>query len=301
MINQLLGIIPPDLIPVDLQPLFYFTLLPLALILGIIVVVVGYLLILPPEGRLYMANKLKKLPMVDYETDEGVRCIEMIKPYTEGVNYGVSTGNTYLTPRPIANETILEVITPDLIKLENKLKTEGEKDANIAKILESVFREEINKVREMERIILKPSTVRGLGVPIYRAYQSKALATTLAHLVGLEYTSDDNQQTQFAVPVVAKTGKAIQPVNLLIEKGKTKKVLDEWVVNVLLPVDPNVVKKWFPYMWTQSQIKASNKISEEVGRNREHGIWKRYIMIMAIMVIMMCIFFVAVIVSTGGV
>ena len=300
-----LSLLPPELFPTDMQPLVYFTILPTIIGLLIFLIVLTYVFILPPEAKLYLWNRFKKDPMIDYETDEGVRKLETMKSKSEGVNYGMKTGNTYLTPRPISNELLLSVITPDLEALERELKKTGKKDEKGKKIdytddeikmlIDQKAYEEIRKVREMERAVLRPSIVAGLGVPIYRCYQSKAIATTLAHLIGLEY-SGDSKSTQIAIPLVAKTGKRLEAVELNL--GKDKKT-GEWIVNAMLPVDPNVIKKWFKYMWTQSQIKASNRISEEIGRDKEQGFWKRAILIVAAIAIIMAIFFVAVIVGTG--
>lgn len=294
MINPL-SLLPPDLFPAEMQPLIYFTILPTIIGLLLFVMIIFWVFILPPEGKLYVKNKFKKYPMIDYETDDGVRMIETMKPYTEGVNYGRLTGNTYLTPRPISNELILKVLTPELTDLEQELFDKGKTKDEVAQALNEKLDKEIKKVRDMERVVLRPSIVKGLGVPIYRSYQSKAIATTLAHLVGLEY-SGDSKSAMIAIPLIKKTGKRIEAVELNL--GKDSKT-DEWIVPVSLPVDPNVVKKWFPYMWTQSQIKASNRLSEEIGQDKVAGMWKKYIIIIGVMVIIMSIFFVAVIVGTG--
>lgn len=295
MIDTLLTLLPPELFPPEMQPIIYFTLLPTIIGLQSAIMFIIYFFVMPPEAKLYLWNKLKKYPMIDYETDDGVRAIEMIKPYTEGVNYGMKTGNTYLTPRPISNELILKVITPDLEEMAQKMKSQGKTDAEIEEAANKKVDEEIKKVREMERVILRPSIVKGLGVPIYRAYQSKAIATTLAHLVGLEY-SGNSKSTNIAVPIVKKTGKRIDPVELNL--GKDKRT-DEWIMNTSLPVDPNVVKKWFRYMWTQSQIKASNRISEEIGREKEEGYWKKMIMVVVVIGALLAIGIVAMMIGQG--
>jgi len=297
MMNLQLSVLPPDIFPVELQPIIYFTVLPTIILLQLVGVAIIYFIVMPPEARLYLWNKVKKYPMIDYETDSGVRKIECMKPHSEGVNYGLTTGNTYLTPRPISNELILKVITPELEERVMELRSEGKSKEEIDKDIDKKVYAAIKDVRDMERVVLRPSIVQGLGVPIFRCYLSKAIATTLAHLTGLEY-SGKSKSTQIAIPLIKKTGKRIEAVELNL--GKDKKT-DKWVVDVVLPVDPNVVKKWFPYMWTQSQLKASNRISEELGRSKEAGMWKKYIMIIGAMVVIMAIFFVAVIVGTGGI
>jgi len=294
MITSLM-LLPPDIFPPDLQPIIYFTLLPLALILGLIIVGFVYFVWLPPTAKMYMWNKLKKRPIMDYETEDGVRGQEMVKPYSEGINYGMKTGNTYLTPRPISNELVYKVLTPELEELEAQLKAKKMSDAEIKEAIEKRLIKEIRDIRDMERVVLRPSVDKDLGVPVYRTYQSKAIATTLAHIIGLEYDGE-SKTTSIAVPLIKKTGQRIEPIELNL--GKDSKT-GEWIMKTSLPVDPNVVKKWFKYMWTQSQIKASNRISEEIGRDKEAGMWKKYIYIIAGMIIIMAIFFIAVIIGTG--
>jgi len=301
MINPL-SILPPDIFPPDMQPIIYFTILPV--IIGVLLF--GYLVLYlyaPKTSKLYFFNKMKKHPIVDFETDEGVRGQETIKTYSEGVCFGTKTGTPYIFPRPISNELILYRMEPELKELEEKLKAENKtkpakdqlsKEQIIDKLRERVS-EEIKAVRKMEGTTLRPSVDNDLGVPVYRAYRSRVNATTLVHMLGLGQDGDD-KQTLFAIPMVKKTGKRCEAVELNLGKDKNT---DEWIMNVYLPVDPKVLKKWVPDMWTPSQLTASNLISEEIGRQKNEGLMKKYLILFIVFGAVLALFFVAVLIGTG--
>lgn len=293
MINTL-TLLPPDIFPPEMQPIIYFTLLPTIIIIMAIIFVVIYLYA-PKVSKMYFFNKLKKLPIVDYETDDGRRGQETVTPYTEGVAFGNTTKTPYLFPRPLSNKLILYKLTPELEETKQKMLKEGKTEEQITKKLEEIITEEIKDAREMERVVLRPSIDKDIGVPIYRAYLSRVNATTLAHIVGLENTGK-SKSSIIAVPIVKKTGKRLEPVELNI--GKDKKT-DSWAMPVALPVDPKVIKKWFSLMWNPSQLTASNLVSEQIGLKNAEGFWKKFMIIICVMVGILLIGIVAMMMGQG--
>jgi len=274
--------LPPELFPTELQPLIYFTLLPLAILFGLVMVIVIYLFFIPSEGKTHMWYRIKKLPLMDHETNEGIRILEPMKSYGSGINVGTKTGNNYLIPQPISMNTILMELQPQLQQIEKEMK---EKHPNvnpelIRKKQAEIVDEEIKEIRKMERVLLSPSICKGSGAPIWRSYGSKAIGVKLAHLVGLSYEAD-NTETRLAIPLSVKTGKRLEPAKLFFENGKP--TVDQWTMPVSLPVNPSIVKKWFPKMWNPAQIAALKQIHEEIGRKGAEKNQKQLIMIMAFM------------------
>ena len=274
--------LPPELFPTDLQPLIYFTLLPMAILFGIAVVIIFYIFFIPSEAKTHIWYRFKKLPLMDYETNEGLRILEPMKSYGNGINVGTKTGNSYIIPQPISMNTILMELQPQLEQIEKDMKTKNPKvnpEAIKAKQAELV-EEEIKEIRKMERVTLSTSSCKGSGAPIWRSYGSKAIGVKLAHLVGLSYEAD-NTETRLAIPLSVKTGKRLEPAKLFFENGKP--TTDQWTMPVSLPVNPSIVKKWFPKMWNPAQIAALKQIHEEIGRKGAEKNQKQLIMIMAFM------------------
>lgn len=274
---QPLQIMPPDLFPPSLQPLIYFTLMPLALILGVVFIIVFWVLIIPEEAKMYIKNKIRKKDMFDVETESGVRFLDTGKIYPEGIAKLDKSKLVLPIPRPIPAQQI-----------KMNMATKGMKPKDIDKIMKAV--------QEAEKTTLKPSIVKGLGCRIYRVFQSTALATTLATLVGLEYDGNSKTSTM-AIPMATKNGKRIEPAKLFIRKGQE---LKSWVMPVGLPVDPNVIRKWFDPQFSPSQAKAIEYIGMMKERTRTGSALKSMLPYIAIIFIIIVVAIVAVMFLGGG-
>lgn len=294
-----LQILPPDLFPPSIQPLVYFTLLPLALILCGVGFLVFYLLVLPPEAKTYLWNRFKKKDMFDVETESGVRILDTGTIYAGGIVKLDKTKLVFPIPRPIPNQQI-----------RMNMASNGMDMKNVDKVMK--------KVQEAEKATLKPSIVKGLGCRIYRMFQSTALATTLATLVGLEYNGN-SKTSVMAVPLLAETGekaklhlknskptksginvagKRVEPAKLFIKKGTEVK---EWLVDVLLPVDPNVIRKWFDPQFSPTQADDIQHLGERLERERAGSALKKWLApIFIIMMIVIVAIIAVVLLSSGG-
>lgn len=276
-----LNLLPPNLFPPDMQPLIYFTLMPAAIIFGAVFLLVFYLLIVPEEAKTVIWNRIKRKDMFDVESESGVRLLDTGKLHPEGIAELDKTKLILPIPRPIPNQQIkLNMAT---------------KDIDPSKIDEIV-----KAVQQAEKVTLKPSIVKGLGSRIYRVYQSTALATTLATLVGLEY--DGNSKTALmAVPILAKDGKRVEPAKLLLKKGK-KKIgeLSEWIMPVALPVDPNVIRKWFDPQFSPSQADAIEHLGEAKERERSGSMLKKWLLPLGIIMAIIIVAIIAVMLLSGG-
>lgn len=295
-------ILPPEIFPVDMQPLIYFTLLPLIAIfafIGVVLLVVVYFM-LPAEAKTHAWNKLKKKPLMDHTTNTGQRILETLTTYGEGITIGDKTGNVYILPQPIGMDMIVQQLTPELEAIKNyvlynmlkanKKVTKQKLDEALEspeklrtlldqpyvdeeKIIQSIqqaqnerITQEAKSVKSMEDEVLHPSFCKGSGVPIFRSYGSKALGVKLTHLLGLEYDGEENRTTHLAIPLIKKNGKRVDPVELFFENGKPR--VDKAIMSVSLPVDPAMIKKYFPKMWNPGQITALKRVSEEIGAKR---------------------------------
>lgn len=267
-------LLPPDLFPLEMQPLIYFVLLPLACLVMFIVPLVLFFFVFPPEARLYVFNKFQKKPMIDYETEDGTRHLETAKIYPEGFLIGDKSKNIYLLPRPTQRNVIAA-------ELQELLKGDG------TKYTEDDIEEIYDTLNKLEKRTLSAGIVKGLGVRIFRAYQSLGLATTLAQLVGLSYVGEDST-AYMAVPIVAKSskkmGQVLKPSELVLHENKK---LKEWYVNVLLPVIPSIAQKFFNKNYTQNQLIALKNWAIEYGKAQASnplGKWFIYILIAVIII-----------------
>ncbi len=262
----------------------YFTVFPLMVILGIFLLVflaIMWFLWVPPEAKVYTINKLNKQIMLDYETEDGIRHLETAKAYTEGILVGNKTKNVYFLPRPISNEAVKK-----LLQQEN--------------ITEDEIQKVVDNIRDMETKTLRAGIVSSLGCRIYRAYQSKAVATTLNTLVGLEHSGED-KTIPMVLPAITTTDKILKKVKLkstskkdeLIQKINEKLETGQNIIRVLLPVDPALVQKFFNAQYTQSQQRARDRISEAIGASEEKGYWKKVLAFCGILVTILIISFVA--------
>jgi hypothetical protein len=220
---DLLTLLPPEMFPPEIQPLIYFTLMPLAIGFLLLFMLGAWFIWFPPEARLYIMNKLHKKTMFDVENEAGVRFLDTGTILPEGIAVLDKSKLTLLIGRPVSNDRV----AMELAKMKPNVTLSE---------LESV----IKKIRDVEKVTLKPSIVKGLGCRIFRVYQSFGVATSLANLVGLEY-SGQSKTTPLAIPILAKTGKRLSPAKLFIKKGIE---LAEWIVPVALPVDATVSKLW---------------------------------------------------------
>lgn len=239
------ALLPPELFPIELQPIIYFILLPLALIVSLVIPWILYFFVFPPEARLYIMDKIHKKPLIDYETEDGTRHLETAKIYPEGFLIGDKSKNIYLLPRPTQRRIIER-------ELEGQNYTK--------KQIDQTYR----ILNELENRVLKAGVVKGLGVRIFRAYQSVGIASSLAQLVGLTYTGN-KEQVYMAVPVVAKTKNVIKPTELYLEHDKK---LKEWFVKIQLPVIPSVLQKFFNHNYTQNQLIAVFRKGIQIGEAR---------------------------------
>ena len=123
--------------------------------------------------------------------------------------------------------------------------------------------------------------MKGLGVRIFRAYQSVGVATSLSQLVGLNSVGDKKKACML-VPVVAKTNNVVKPTELVLTKDKK---LKEFVVNVLLPVVPSTVQKYFSYNYTMNQIIAVYRKGIQVGEERAKNPLGKWLMPLLIILI----------------
>jgi hypothetical protein len=273
---------PPEMFPPDLQPIIYFTLMPSIILFGALFLVVFWFLVIPPEAKTYIKNKLSKKDMFDVETESGVRILDTGKIYPEGIAILDKTKLIVPVPRPVPNQ-----------QLQLNLAASGE-------LTEDKLAEVKSAVQDAERLTLKPSVVKGLGCRIYRVFQSTALATTLATLVGLEY--DGNSKHSFmAIPVLTKNGKRVEPATLLIKKGK-KSVgeLNDWVTKVFLPVDPNVIRKYFNPQFSPSQADAMQKLGEALERERSGSMLKKWMFPLIIIAMVVVVAIILVVMLGGG-
>jgi hypothetical protein len=313
-------ILPPEIFPSDMQPLIYFTILPLIVIfafIGLVLLIIVYVM-MPIEAKTHLWNKLKKKPLMDHTTNTGQSILETITTYGEGITIGDRTGNVYILPQPIGMDMIVQQIAPELeaiknyvlynILQQNKHVTDKEleeaiNDPNkLQKILDKPevdqktilleiqkaqnerIAQEAKAVKSMENEVLHPSICQGTGVPIFRSYGSKALGVKLSHLVGLEYDGNENRTTHLAIPLSIKTGKRVEPVKLFLEKGEP--TIDKMVLPVSLPVDPAMIKKYFPKMWNPGQVTALKRVSEEIGAKRGQKKDKMMIYLMIVFAVM---------------
>jgi len=248
-------ILPPNIFPPEWQPLVYFTILPLTIIAGIILIVIFWLWFVPPEAKVYIKNKLSRKLMIDYESESGIRKIETCKAYPEGIVVGDTTKNVYFLPRPISNAAIKKLLQKD-------------------KLNETQMQQVIEDIRDMENRSVRPGIVGGIGCKIYRAYTSKAIGTSISTLAGLEYSGDSKKVT-----VVIQTPESPKLLKKINEQLKTSNV-----VRVLLPVDPSIIQKFFNAQYTESAIRARDRISEEIGRKDEKGYWKKILAFCGVLV-----------------
>jgi len=277
---QPLNLLPPDLFPPDIQPLIYFTIMPAIIIFGIVFLIFFWILIIPPEAKTYIKNRIWKKDMFDVETESGVRILDTGKIHPEGIAVLDKTKLILPIPRPIPNQQIQMAMTSMGIE-QNEINTI------------------IKQVQEAERITLKPSIVKGLGCRMYRVFQSTALATTLATLVGL--THDGNSKSALmAIPVLAKNGKRIEPAKLLIKQGEKLTELTQWIVKVALLVDPNIIRTFFNPQFSPSQADAIEHLGELKERARSGSILKKWMLPIILIVIIVIIAISAVVLLGGG-
>jgi len=268
--------LPPDLFPPSMQPLIYFVILPLIVYFGIAFVAICWFIVFPPEAKLYILNRLRKKPMVDYDDESGTRHLETAKIYPEGILKCDKSKNIFFLPRPISNKYITQLLQaekPNMTKdqIEKMLKT----------------------IRESEKTTLKPSIVKGTGTPIFRGWQSKAIVTNMATLVGLENNSNSKNML-VAIPIATKDNIRLNPAQLLIKKGKeTIGVAKEWVANVLLPVDCSVIQKWFDPQYTQSQVTGLQELSERIGAAKNKNVLMKWMPLIIIFIIVMAVIMIA--------
>lgn len=270
-----LTLLPPDMFPPDLQPLIYFTLMPAIIICGFIGLIMFYILVVPPEAKTYIWNKISKKDMFDVETESGVRILDTGKIYPEGIAKLDKTKLTVPIPRPIPNQQIK-------LNMASQGMTQDKMD------------EVIKQVREAERSTLKPSIVKGLGCRIYRVFQSTALATSMKALVGLEY--DGNSKTSVMVIPVRNNKQKINLTSLL-KKGRKA---DEVIMDVALPVDPNVIRKWFDPQFSPSQADAIQHLGEQLERERTGSMLRKWMFPIIIIIVIVVIALAAVMLLGGG-
>jgi len=238
----------------------YFTLFPLMVILGIcflVFLVIMYVLWVPPEAKVCIKNKMKKCVMVFCQNEDGTARLGVNDSYAEAILVDKKTKDVNFIGRPILNQSIRK-------RLERDDLTKNE------------INDLIKDIRNMENTTLKPSIVKGIGCPLYFTYRSKAIAATLSTLVGLEY-SGENKTVPVIIPI-PKSQKLLKTINAQLKKtGKN-------VVNVALPVNPSLTQKWFPASYTQSQIRARDRMSEAIGRSDEKGYWKKVLAFCGVLV-----------------
>lgn len=272
--------LPPELFPPEWQPVIYFILLPLTILGLLFKDLIVWFLLYPPEARLYIMDKLfHKKSLLDYEDETGTRYLTMVDVYPEGLLFDVKKKLVFLLPTPINRNQIKAIL-------------EATKDMSKDKINE-VFK----ALDEMEKKTLRAGIVKGLGVRIYRGYQTIGVATSLASLVGLEFDEnaleiaeadqkkEDLESRFMAIPIFAKLKGRLEPTKLFIEQGKIAK---EWTVNVLLPVRPSVVKKYINGVYDQGQLIALYRKGVEEGMARAKsplGKWLLPIFIIAMLVL----------------
>lgn len=270
-------LLPPDLFPLELQPIIYFVLLPLAILVLMGLGLIIWFVVMPSEARTLSLNRLKKKPLVLYETEDGTAHLETATIYPEGFLIGNQSKNMYLIPRPTQKKVV-----------ERELKAKGYSKAKIEKLY--------NVLQEMEEKALSAGILKGLGVRIFFAYQSVGIATSLASLVGLTYTGDKNQY--MAIPVIAKTKKVIKPSELALHENKKTK---EWFVNVALPVNPNIVQKYFVKNYTQNQLIALFRKGVEVGLAKASNPLGKWLVPLLIILAVVVVIVIGIAVVLGGV
>lgn len=260
-------LLPPELFPLELQPIIYFILLPLAVVVfAFILPSIFWFIFMTPNARTETLDRLKKRDLIEVQVETGVSFIETVKVRPEGFMVGDKTKNIYVIPRPTQKEVILD-----------EMQTKGATDEDIKKVQD--------QLKNLEKQTLNASIVKGLGVRKFYAYQSFGIATTLAQLVGLDLEGIENKEVYMAVPVVAKTNKRsgpIKPVDLVLNKNER---LKEWLVKVVLPVTPSLVQKHFNKNYTQNQLIAIYKAGIEEGKESVSNPLGKWLMPILIIVI----------------
>lgn len=270
------SLLPPSVFPTELQPLIYFTLMPVALIFGAVFLLLFWFLFMPPEAKLYIKNKFSKKDMFDVETESGVRILDTGTIYPGGLAILDKTKLKLLIGRPIPTDQI-KMSLPD--NVSNK---------GLKKIIKAI--------RNTEKTTLKGSIVKGLGCKIHRVYQSSAIVTSLATLVGLEYDGN-GKSTQMAIPVLAKTKKQIEPTNLFIKKGME---LKEWIVDVALPVEPSVIRAWSHLQVSPQQTDKLYYLGERLADLKQGSVLKKWLVPIILIVVVIAIVLIAVVLLSSG-
>jgi len=143
---------------------------------------------------------------------------------------------------------------------------------------------------------LKGSIVKGLGCKIHRVYQSSAIVTSLATLIGLEYDGN-SKSTQMAIPILAKTKKRIEPANLFIKKGME---LKEWLVDVALPVEPSVIRAWSHLQVSPQQSDKLYYLGERLHDLKQGSALKRWLVPIILIIVVITIALIAVVLMSSG-
>jgi hypothetical protein len=270
-----LTILPPELFPPELAPLIYFTILPLIILVGGMVLVIILVLYItsPHEAKIHFWNRFKKKLILDTEM-HGRAKLETATTYPDGINIGDKTNNVIAAPQPTSMQEIAEGLHDQFEAIEKDLtekNTQAKEKLTNEQLVEliqntqaSLFNQEVKRINEYEREAIHASTT-SYGAPILRVYGARAVATTLAQLAGLSYKGE-NKTTRLAIPILAKNKQRIEPAQLFLEKDKE---LKNYYMNIGLPVDPSVAKKWFPKSYNPSIINSIEENAELVGQNKQ--------------------------------
>ena len=257
-----LQLLPPDLFPPDVQPLIYFTILPTIIGLLLAFDFIFYFFVMPSEAKFHTWNKRKKKPIFDIHTEDGRRVLETGRVHSSGA---------------VELHGSKENISLGLPLTRSQIKEKLPKDATPQQIAKKV-----KEIRENEKVIFKPSTT-SYGARIFHVFRTTAIATSLAALVGLEYDGQ-SKTAPMNVRILAKVGKRVVPAKVFLKDGKE---LKHWIVDVLLPVDPTIVRKYFDPDFNPTTAKRFYWLGYERGAGKGESFLKKYLpyIILAIIIV----------------
>jgi hypothetical protein len=139
----------------------------------------------------------------------------------------------YFLPRPSLN---LPMSNPSAEGLDD--------DAQIIKEEQTAYEDNL-ALTQLEKEVLNVITLEGCKIPCIFGYAGVAVGTNPGTILGLQF-DDQTVQTKL-VNVVSKSKN---------KKGKIKETVKTVTARLLLPVNPKVIKKYFPRLIDQASVDA---------------------------------------------